>query len=112
MIDVGGDDHLAGSNFVAHSLGRHFLPFGHIHHLFGDQALAGKVHLRKILVAGAGGLGAPPGNPFFADFGAETIAAAIVLAITRSHVCSSSEKSIITPTSRALRRRLPQTKSL
>ncbi len=63
MVDVGRDDHVAGSNFVADQLGRDLLALGDEEHLFGEQALAGKVHLRHVAVAGASGLFTAPGNP-------------------------------------------------
>ena len=53
MVDVGRDDHAADSNFVANQLGRYLLALGDEEHLFGEQALARKVHLRHVAVAGA-----------------------------------------------------------
>ena len=50
MVDVGGDDHAAASDFIAHQFGRDLFAVGDVAHLFGDDALAGVVHLRKIAV--------------------------------------------------------------
>ena len=54
MIDIGGDDHPAGGDFVADQFGRNLLAIGHVEHLFGDQAFAGEMHLRHVGIAGAG----------------------------------------------------------
>ena len=64
MIDVGGNDHAAGSDFIAHQFGRELLAAGDEFHLFADDAAAGKMHLRQIGVAGLGGLGLALRDPF------------------------------------------------
>src|SRR5438874_3913817 len=64
MIDVGGNDHAAGSDFIAHQLGRELLAAGDEFHLFGDDATAREVHLRQIGVAGLGGFGRALPDPF------------------------------------------------
>src|SRR5579863_5131233 len=57
MVDVGRDNHAAAGDFVAYQLGGDLLAIGNVLHVFGDHALAGVVHLRKIAV-GVGGLAA------------------------------------------------------
>ena len=69
MVDVGRDDHAPGGDFVADQLGRKLLALGDEEHLFGDQALARKVHLRHVAVAGARRLFAPLRDPLRARFG-------------------------------------------
>ena len=64
MVDVGRDDHVPDGNLVADQFGRHPLALGDEEHLFGEQAFAGKMHLRHVGVAGAGGLFAALGDPF------------------------------------------------
>src|SRR5207253_10794986 len=64
MIDVGGNDHAAGSDFRTHQLGRELLATGDIGHLFADDAAAGEMHLRQIGVAGLGSLGLALPDPF------------------------------------------------
>src|SRR5438132_7378654 len=64
MIDVGGNDHAAGSDFIAHQFGRELLAAGDEFHLFADDAAAGEVHLRKIAVAGFAGTGLALREPF------------------------------------------------
>ena len=49
VIDVGGDDHPAARHFGADQLGSEALAVGDVVHLFGDDALAGVVHLRADL---------------------------------------------------------------
>jgi hypothetical protein len=53
MVDVGRNDHAGPGNFVADQLRRQLLALGDEEHLFGQQALAGEVHLRHVGVAGA-----------------------------------------------------------
>ena len=48
VVDVSGNDGAAARNFAAHELGRNFFALGNVLHLFGDDALARKVHLREI----------------------------------------------------------------
>ena len=48
MMDVGGNDGAAARDFAAHKLRRQLLALGDVLHLFGDDALARKMHLRKI----------------------------------------------------------------
>ncbi len=66
MVDIGGDDHASGGDFVADELGGQLLALGDEHHLFGDQSLAGKVHLREIVVTGLRGFRPAAGNPLLA----------------------------------------------
>src|SRR5947209_1206541 len=63
MMDVGRDDHAAGSNFVAYQFRRDALARRHVSHLVGRQALTGKVHLRNIAVAAGCGLRAALRDP-------------------------------------------------
>ena len=48
MIDVGGDDHAAAGDFVADEFRRQLFLVGDEAHLFGDDALAGVVHLGEV----------------------------------------------------------------
>jgi len=45
MVDVGGNDHAAAGNFVAHQFAGNLFAASDEFHLFGDHALAGVVHL-------------------------------------------------------------------
>src|SRR5664279_1394475 len=83
MVDVGRDDHASGSHFVADEFGRNFFALGHEDHLFGEQALARKVHLRHVGVAAARGLFAAPGDPFGA--GLQNARATAVAAVVVTH---------------------------
>jgi hypothetical protein len=66
MVDVGGDDGAAARHFVAHKLWRNLLTRCDVEHLFGDDALARIVHLRKIAHAAVHRRG-PLFNPGFSD---------------------------------------------
>ena len=48
VIDIGRNNGAAAGHFAAHEFGFHLLAAGHIFHFFGDYALTGEVHLRKI----------------------------------------------------------------
>ena len=63
MVDVGRNDHAPGGNFVADKFGSDLLALGNEHHLFGEQALARKMHLRHIAVASAHSLVTTLGDP-------------------------------------------------
>ena len=45
-MDVGRNNHPAARHFVAHQFGRDAFAAGYILHFFGDDTLAGIVHLR------------------------------------------------------------------
>ena len=45
MVDVGGDDHTAASDFIADEFWRQLLAVGDVLHLVGNQGLARVVHL-------------------------------------------------------------------
>ena len=80
MVDVGRNDHASGGNFVADELGRNLFALGDEDHLFGEQALARKVHLRHVGVAAARGLFAALGDPLGAGFqDTRTIAVAAIV---------------------------------
>src|SRR3954451_22946094 len=64
MIDVGGDNHAAGGNFVAHNVRRELLFFRNVRHLLGDYAKTGVVHLREVLIVAFGGLFTSADDPF------------------------------------------------
>src|SRR3954469_12922945 len=64
MIDVGGDNHAAGGNFVAHNVRRELLFFRNVLHLLGDYAKTGVVHLREVLIVAFGGLFTSADDPF------------------------------------------------
>ena len=51
MIDVGGNNHAAAGDFVAHQFGRELFVVRDVAHFLGDQALTGIVHLGKIAVS-------------------------------------------------------------
>ena len=69
MVDVGRDNHAPGSDLIADELGRKLLALGDKEHLFGEQALARKVHLGHVAVAGPSGFFAALRNPFRARLG-------------------------------------------
>jgi hypothetical protein len=48
---LAGNNHASAGNFVAHQFGRQLFLVGDERHFFGDDALAGVVHLRKLPVA-------------------------------------------------------------
>src|SRR5579859_4725003 len=50
MIDIGGDDHAATGDFIADKLGRELFFVGDEGHFFGNDALAGVVHLGEVAV--------------------------------------------------------------
>src|SRR5580658_11090356 len=66
MIDVGGNNHAAASDFVTHQFGRKLLAMGDISHLFRDHALPRVVHLREVAVRV---LLLAPGEPLRAGLG-------------------------------------------
>ena len=49
-MDVGGNDHAAARHFGADQLGSEALALGDVVHFFGDDALAGIMHLRADFV--------------------------------------------------------------
>ena len=63
MIDVGGDDHAPGGDFIAHQLRSKLLFARNVFHLFGDHAAAGVVHLREVRVAASSSFCASPPQP-------------------------------------------------
>ncbi len=69
MIDVRRDDHRALRDLAPHQFGWNLLLLRDVGHLFRDKALARKVHLRHILVAGARGLGLALDDPLTAPRG-------------------------------------------
>ena len=77
MVDVGRNDHVADGDLVADQLGRDLLALGDEEHLFGEQALARKVHLRHVGVAGARGFFAALRDPLGARIGRGRAVAAI-----------------------------------
>jgi len=86
VVDVGGDDHAAGGNLVAHQLRCEVLPPGDECHLFGDEALASVVHLGEVLIAGLCRFVTPPRDPLGAGLedpsGVRGAVAAVGLYIT------------------------------
>ena len=68
MVDVGGDDHAAASDFVADQLGRDLFAVGDVLHFLGDDALAGVVHLREVAVFVLAVFGFALGEPLGARF--------------------------------------------
>ena len=57
VVDVGGDDAAAAGDFAADDFGIEFFALGDVLHFFGDDALAGEMHLRHVAVAVGAGLG-------------------------------------------------------
>ena len=55
VIDIGGNDGAAASDFAAHEFGFDLFAAGDVLHLFGDDAQAGEVHLREITRTIGGG---------------------------------------------------------
>ena len=48
MVNIGGNDRAAARHFAADEFGRKLFALRHVLHLFGDDALARVMHLRKI----------------------------------------------------------------
>ncbi len=103
MIHVGRDDHASGGNFVAHQLRRDLLALRNVQHLLGQQAFAGKMHLRQVGVAGAcsflTALGDPIGTRIHCGCDV-SLAIAAVLAVVCAHKVRKSPAvfDIIPPT--------------
>ena len=55
VMDIGGNDGAAAGHFAAHEFGFDLFAAGDVFHFFGDDAVAGEVHLRKITRAVCGG---------------------------------------------------------
>ena len=84
MIDVGGNNHAAAGDFVAHQFGRELFAVRDVAHFLGDQALTGIMHLGKIAVS-VGLLAAR--DPLRARFGdAVTVGAIVGFAVRKKHV--------------------------
>ena len=64
MVDIRRDDHRPLSNLAPHQFCGNLLFLGHIGHLFRNQSLTRKVHLRHILVARSCRLGLALYDPF------------------------------------------------
>ncbi len=83
MIDVGGNNHAAARHFLAHQFSRDLFAVRHIAHFFGDHALAGVMHLRKVAI---GVLLLAAGEPLRARLrDTVTVVAITGVAIRRGH---------------------------
>src|SRR5690349_6040945 len=65
MIDVGRDDHAAGSNLATNYFRRQLLALGDEQHLLCNHLLTGVMHLRDVALR----LRPPPLNPFLPRLG-------------------------------------------
>jgi hypothetical protein len=82
MMNVGGNNHPAAGDFVAHEFGRQLFAAGNVRHLLGEHTLAGIMHLREIPIAI---LGLATGDPLRPRSRPAVSIAARSRAVTGSH---------------------------